>query len=523
MQAEVTKVQVELGRVTVLLESCERERARMEHAAQQRAAQLDERGAVLERVERSLQEKDEALRARSITDTNVRHEIELSELRLKELASQLAQARRTVEEQREQVRRAEEERRLLAQKAEVLGRAEEKLVGAESALAARDEELAAANRHVGQLKGKVKELQTEMTALRQADQRVSELKALLERQGLHLEQAEKEEASKSAKIIEKERETGRVREKLAAVQGELDAERMRRSQAEATARELEAASSRAVQLEGQLAGVSQVLSQRTRDLEESRALVAELRDRVSRGGGGAGGGNNATARSIGANMSAAELDAKLRAKDETIARLQQEEQRRHSLVDSLRRDLANAENDKATLERQLQDLQTRLDRADVSWRARCTRLEQELSDGKRVAIDGRTRRLEEELLDLKCKNSTLTSEVDRLRRELSVAQQEHETSAREFGTAASSRLQQEMRRSRASLEGIYGGGGGGGRADSPYTSPEPKKRTVRSVLGSSASAAAGSEIPRSFLNGNAAAASSSGAAAAAGPSSPLNL
>lgn len=535
LQSELTKVQVELGRVTVQLESCERERARLEHLLQQRTAQMEDKVAHADRMERALQEKDEELRVRAITDTNVRHEIELGELRARELGSLLAQARRTVDEQKEQVRKADEERRHLAQRAELLSRVEEKLIGAEAALRARDEDLAASSRAVSQLKQKMKEMQAEHTVLRQAEQRVIELKALMDRQSLHLEQAEKEDAAKSQKIIEKEREVGRAREKLAATQGELDAEKMRRSQAEATARELEAAGQKAVQLEGQLAGVSQVLSQRTRDLEEQRHLVNELRERMRERNGGAGGKGNGghMMTMIGGSLSAAEMDAKVRAKDETIARLEQEEQRRHALVDSLRRDLAAAENEKASLEQQMHDLQSRFDRSEVSWRARCTRLEQENSDGKRIAVDTRTRRLEEELLDVKCRNSTLSSEVDRLKREVSAAQADAAmmsssasggggggASARDhqhYGGAASSRLQQEMRRSRASLEGInQPRGGGGDDHESPYTSPEPKRRTVRSVNNSAAAAAASAPlttttVPRSFLTSG------------AGPSSPLNL
>lgn len=441
-QAEVTRLQVEIGKMSVAAESHEREKARLEKDLQHRLQQLDAKTSDVANLERSLALLEEARRELERKLQTADQEREVLLLREREAENQLAAQRKAYDDAQSQLRALQRASHDADDRLRECNALHDKLLSMEGHLRARDDDLAAANSTLQELRTKCKELTTELNTARRFEQRCSDVKAQVDKMQRVVDAYEADDAAKSQQLIEKERENGRLRERIASLTADIDTERVRRGQAEARAHELEHDSNRACQLDGQLAGVTLVAQQRARDLEDERSACQALRDRLREL-------ERATVQK-GSGASAAiiqELEHKVHVRDELVSRLESESDQRARIVEQLREEISKGENERRDMSQNLNRLRDASDRTDASWHHKYQKLESDFEEFRRGHDrDARARRLEEEIADLRHQNAQLQQELA-LR-----AQVRREPSLPRRSNSVNEALEAELRRTRDTLE-----------------------------------------------------------------------
>ena len=375
--AELSRLQLEVGKLSVIAESGERERTRLERELDQRSGQNEAKSAQLFDLQRQLAERERHANEAAAKDRQHVVELDQCHLAIRERDEKLSNSRLMLEDAQKQMRQTQHESKQLLERISQLLGFEERCVSLEGTVRVRDAELCEASRTLTELKDRAREMQQELVAYRRFEQRYADLKAHCDKQAMLAESYENDDAHKTQLLLEKERELGRMRERLASLVSEHDAERLRRTAVETRLKDMEPEANKASQLEGQIAGLTQVIAQRNRDLEDERNSNTDLRNRlrqVERSSAQRGQQANATYLH--------DLEVKIAMKDEVIARLESEERRRQGVLDQLRAELTRTEAERRSLDVSVRESRSEMDRNDATWLQKFTRLEAEYNSLK---------------------------------------------------------------------------------------------------------------------------------------------
>ncbi|CUI15516.1 kinesin, putative [Bodo saltans] len=376
LHRELTQAQVDVGRMSVVIETNGKERTRLEkeidtkkELVEQVTQELsvtrkDLQQAKMELQALTLRERLEGERSSSVVQQAqlAGEECERLKLTIRRLESelqgkeeQLFTARQVSDRHRELTAQFDDARQLLHKKDDELRDLQYQLKRTLEAEAQRESGAQAASR-----------LESRYSMLKQQYDKLEQSQKILEQ----------EEASKQRLILEQEREMHRLKDRLASQISEGDSDKARRRALEERIRELELECQRTSALDGQVAGLNLVISQRNKDLEEERALVSELRGKLrstqtthapmSR--------SNSPSTSINA-----EAESRLLIAEESLRQCREELRRSQERCELLQRELASSEGRREALRVDIQRLTIDKEREVGDLAMKCERA-QRLAD-----------------------------------------------------------------------------------------------------------------------------------------------
>ena len=406
LQQLYSSAQVDNGKMSVVIDTLTKESSRLQREIEHRAKQVELRGEEVAQLRKEFQHQEAELQAAvlkenfaqervaSLTDQlreiqenhKLRSGREVLDSQLREAEAALVSIRGNTDRERSQQRRIEE---------------------LEVQLQRREAEGAEMSHLITQLREKSRDAANEASNVAKLRKKLDEMTATSERQSQLIATLEQNEASAAKNFLEKERELSRLREKLNVLQSDLDGEKSRKKSLESRIRDLEEECQRASALDGQVAGLHLVVAQRTKDLEDERAVNAELRNRLR---AAAVAERSQSMRSASTTQEDA---AKLSSKDELISQLEVEVRKRQAAMDDLHSELDRVMKERGALELQLREARLDAAKMEDQWRQRCSRLEQRLLDLQRGSSDqsGEITRLTGLVERLHRKNSEMTSEL----------------------------------------------------------------------------------------------------------------
>ena len=407
---EVGRVQLEQGKCAVMLEASERELVRVSKDLELRLQQADQLSAELTVCRRQIQGKDSDMQSALVKER-------IAEERSSQLATQLSGYQEEVSRLRGIVE--QQDAKLLA--LDGVSGALADSAHRESTLKAKIDELDKNSKRcesetselsalLSQLRDKNRELAADAQLSVKLKSQLVEAKAGAEKLQQLLDGCEKEDAAKAKLLLEKERESSRLREKVSAQSSDLEAERARKKSLEHRIKELEAECARASTLDGQVAGLNMIIAQRTADLEEERNANADLRARLR------GNDRSASQRALQAT---ADLEAKLTAKEDAIVLLETEIKKRQAGMEQMRRELEAVDDARRGAEASLREKKAQLDSVESSWSTKYGQLERLYEGAKATSRDvDEVSRLLDDLSEQKRKCSMLSTELQAKSREL---------------------------------------------------------------------------------------------------------
>lgn len=376
MHRELAQCQVDVGRMSVVIETHAKEAARLERDVDTKRDLIDQVTQELTSTRKELQQAKMELQAYSLRE-RLEGERSSSVVQQVQLVSEECDRLKVV------IRRLE---------ADVLAKDEQ--LHASRHVADKQRELAAQFDDARQLLHKrddeVRDLQFQLKRAQDSEvhheasvQAVSRLEsryAVLKQQHEKLEalhkSLEQEEASKQRLILEQEREMHRLKERLNTHMTEVDSEKARRRVLEERVRDLEQECQRASALDGQVAGLNLVISQRNKDLEEERSLVSELRGKLRSAHAHQ---PPSRSNSPAAVAGLADAESRLHISEEHLRQTKEELRRCQERVDVLQRELSSSEGRREALRADLQRISSDKEREVGELAIKCERA-QRLAD-----------------------------------------------------------------------------------------------------------------------------------------------
>jgi chromosome segregation ATPase len=404
---EVGRAQLEQGKCAVMLEASEREVARAAKDLEARVVQCEQLSAELSATRRQLQAKEADAQSSAV-------QLRIVEERSAQLASQLAayqdeltRLRSVIEQQDARTLQLEGTAAAAMEAAQRETQLRARADDLERVAQRREAEALELSVMLSQLREKNRETAAEAQLAAKLRVQLADARTAAEKQQLLLDSFEKEDAAKAKQLLEKEREVSRLKERAAALGADLDAERTRKKAVENRLKELEADSSRAATLDGQVAGLNIIVAQRTQDLEEERSANAELRARLR------GNDRSASQRALQATS---ELETKLAAKEEAVLQLETELKKKQVAVEQLRRELESCDDSRRSAEAAHRERRAQLEQTEAQWSAKYAALERLHEAAKAANKDvADVSRLLDELSEQKRRNAMLTMDLQNSR------------------------------------------------------------------------------------------------------------
>ena len=358
--------QVEVGKSQVRLESLEKETKRLASECEQRRKEGEDNLEKLANTRRDLSTAQSELRETTFKNGHLANDIG-------KYVDEISNLQAAIKEVRTKLQGADERLAFLAPLEDKLRTAETQIGSMSQRLEDKEADLADKDRALKNARSTVAKLEGDVESLDKANARYRESKALADRQMLVMESLERDDENKAKLLLEKEREMSRLRERVTLLGADLDAERTRKRSLESRIKDLEKECERASTLDGQVAGLNQVVQQRNRSLEEERSSNNELRARLARGGfGGADQRSVSRARSV---ASPADIETKLAVKDEIIKQMEADDRRRQEQLDEVRHKLVKTEERLHKAEESMREAKSQLMTTESSWTQRYGKLE----------------------------------------------------------------------------------------------------------------------------------------------------
>ena len=399
-QEAASQLQVELGKLSVMQQSTERDKSRIVKDLEAKVVQVQALAEDVKRLQSDIQLRDAEKKQLSLQLQEASEKLQTTAVTQQQLQGDAV----SYKEKIASMETALQKQLLLLQSQETqiaeLRQASIHATEMADTLKRRDGEMAELTALLNDLRDKNKSLAVEAASAKQQEQRFVDLKAHCEKQAKLLESYENDDAARAKALLEKERELGKTRERAASLQTELESEKQRKKQLEARCHDFEQECQRASVLDGQVAGLNIVVTQRQRDLEAERAANNELRSRIR---------TMERSSSQRNNASPTDVDAKLVIKDEIIARLENEEKRRRTVVEYLKTELDRCDQERSEAQEQLQLLRAQLDKTEAQWAMKYDRLEEEFASFQRGVPQPQEQlsKMQSELEDLRRRNITL--------------------------------------------------------------------------------------------------------------------
>ena len=408
---EYSIAQVEVGKSQVRLESLDRESKRLGLECEQRRKEAEDAQDKLATARRDLSSAQSELRETVFKNTHLSSDVA-------RYADEVAKLQDTVKEVRAKLHVCEERVAFLLPLEDRCRTAEAQVGSMTQRLEDKEADLEDTGKALKNARSALAKLEGEVESLEKANGRLRESKALADKQMMVLDSLERDDEAKAKQLLEKERELSRLRERATLLGADLEAERSRKRSLEGRIKDLEKECERASTLDGQVAGLNQVIQQRNRSLEEERASNNELRARLARGGLDAN-SNRSIARSR--SSVPADAEAKIAVKDEIIRQMEADDRRRQEQLDEARHKLVRSEERLQKAEEALRGAKEELMLNEAAWTQRYAKLEAAY-DAACSACDSRPESdaLRAELADAKRRIQHLQDEVREKDREVRV-------------------------------------------------------------------------------------------------------
>lgn len=382
MHKDVTHSQVEVGRLSVLVETHAKEVSRLEREIDTKHDLVEQVTQELSTTRKELQQAKLELQGHALRER-------LEGDRSASVAQQAQHVSEECERLRQNVRRLENELQSKDEHLQSARNAAERqrdvgaqLEDARHVILKRDEEL----RELQYQLKRTLEAEAQHEAGTQVAARLELRIAQLKQQYEKLENAhkllEQEEASKQRLILEQEREMHRLKDRMTSLLAEIDSEKSRKRSLEERVRELETECQRASALDGQVAGLNLVISQRNKDLEEERSMVSELRSKVRNLNQLQAPPSRGTSP-----QSNPEAESRLLLSEENLRQTREELRRAQDRVELLQKELAASETRRETMRMELQRLTTEKDREIAEMALKCERAQRLADDAARQQND----------------------------------------------------------------------------------------------------------------------------------------
>eukprot|EP00759_Apiculatamorpha_spiralis_P000182 PhF_6_TR10038/c0_g1_i2/m.15421 len=328
----IEEQQLQIGKLSVTLESSERERNRLTKDVETRIQQHETMQGHIRRLQDDVDTANEKVRSLELRESRTLEAMDDHKRRCEDLEIKLLQTKSALNAEGERVKTMDTQVHEMREQVARAVHLDGKVAAMEKMISQKDAELAQSHSTLSELRLKIKEMEGEIANAQKLEQRYKELRAQAAHNAVQLEQLEHSDASKSAALSEKEKELHRLDSALRATQNDLAAEQGRRSLLERRIVDLEGEQAKKAVLDGRITGLESLLSSRAKELETEREENAALRGKLR-------GLEKDIQQQTRYEDIIDNFEHELRLKNDVIQRLESEESRRRTYVDQQRAEL----------------------------------------------------------------------------------------------------------------------------------------------------------------------------------------